>query len=127
MNRILSSDTTTKIGQEVLLKGWVNARRNMGKIVFLDLRDRSGIIQLVGVPSQMDAASVESLKDVRPEWVIEVVGTVQERGEKQKNPEMQTGMVEVLIKSLAVLNKAETPPFEIDKDTKVINEELRLK
>ena len=127
MNRILSSDTTTKIGQEVLLKGWVNARRNMGKIVFLDLRDRGGIVQLVGVPSQMDAESVERLKDVRPEWVLEIKGVVQERGEKQKNPEMQTGMVEVLIKSLAVLNKAETPPFEIDKDTKVINEELRLK
>ena len=99
----------------------------MGKIVFLDLRDRGGILQLVGVPSQMDAESVERMKEVRPEWVVEVKGMVQERGEKQKNPDMPTGTVELLIKSLTVLNKAETPPFEIDKDTKGIGEELRLK
>lgn len=109
------------------MKGWVNARRNMGKIVFLDLRDREGIVQAVGVPSEMDAASVETLKEVRPEWVLSVTGLVQERGAKQKNPEMPTGSVEILIKKLEVLNTALTPPFEIDKDTKGINEELRLK
>lgn len=127
MERILSVETKDKVGQEVLLKGWVNARRNMGKIVFLDLRDRAGIVQAVGVPKEMDPASAELLKDVRPEWVIAVRGVVQERGEKQKNSDMATGLVEVLIKELQVLNKAETPPFEIDKDTSGINEELRLK
>ncbi len=127
MPRILSAETAKKIGEEVILKGWVNARRNMGKIVFLDLRDRGGIVQVVGVPSQMDAESAERLKEVRPEWVVEIHGVVQERGEKQKNSEMPTGNVEILMKSLVVLNTAETPPFEIDKDTKGIGEELRLK
>ncbi len=125
--RILSTETTGKVGQEVLLKGWVNARRNMGKIVFLDLRDREGIVQVVGVPSELDEQSVELLKDVRPEWVLEIHGVVNERGAKQKNPDMPTGNVEVLMKKLVILNKAETPPFEIDKDTSGINEELRLK
>jgi aspartyl-tRNA synthetase len=125
--RTLSVETPKLVGKEIVLKGWVNARRNMGKIVFLDIRDRGGIVQCVGVPSQMDPASVETLKDVRPEWVLEIKGAVQERGEKQKNLEMPTGTVEILIKGLTVLNQAQTPPFEIDKDTKGINEELRLK
>ncbi len=125
--RILAVEAVPKIGEEVVLKGWVNARRNMGKIVFLDLRDRSGIAQLVGVPAELDEASQEKLKEVRPEWVIEVRGLVKERGEKQKNPSMPTGTIEVLLKELIVLNTAETPPFEIDKDTKIIGEELRLK
>jgi aspartyl-tRNA synthetase len=125
--RILSTETADKVGQEVLLKGWVNARRNMGKIVFLDLRDREGIVQVVGVPSELDEQSVELLKDVRPEWVLEIHGVVNERGAKQKNPDMPTGNVEVLMKKLVILNTAETPPFEIDKDTKGISEELRLK
>jgi aspartyl-tRNA synthetase len=124
--RVLAIETSAKIGQTVLLKGWINARRNMGKIVFLDFRDRGGIVQLVGVPNELDEASLENLKNARPEWVIEVEGVVQERGEKQKNPDMPTGNVEILIKKLVVLNTAETPPFEIDKDTKSINEELRL-
>ena len=125
--RMLSTETVGKVGEEVLLKGWIHARRNMGKIVFLDVRDRGGIVQVVGVPSELDEASQEKLKEVRPEWVIEVRGVVQERGKKQQNPDMPTGMVEVLMKELKVLNTAETPPFEVDKDTKNINEELRLK
>lgn len=125
--RTLTVETVSQVGQEVIVKGWVNARRNMGKIVFLDIRDREGILQAVGVPSQMDAASVERMKDVRPEWVLEIKGIVQERGEKQRNPEMPTGMVELLIKELTVLNTAETPPFEVDKNTMPVGEELRLK
>lgn len=127
MHRNLSVEVTEKQGQEVLLKGWINARRNMGKIVFLDLRDRGGIVQLVGVPAELDEASLENLKNIRPEWVVEVRGIVKERGEKQKNPNMPTGLIEILLKEIKVLNTAETPPFEIDKDTSVINEELRLK
>lgn len=126
LSRILSAEAIDKIGQEVLLKGWIHARRNMGKIVFLDLRDREGIVQMVGVPNELSEASLQNLKEVRPEWVVEAKGIVQERGEKQKNPDMVTGTIEVLIKELIILNKAETPPFEIDKDTKGISEELRL-
>lgn len=127
MSRILSIETADKIGQEVLLKGWVHARRNMGKIVFLDIRDRSGLVQVVGVPSELDEKSNEELKRVRPEWVVEIRGQVNERGEKQKNPDMPTGSVEVLAKQLIILNEAQTPPFEIDKDTSGISEDLRLK
>lgn len=127
MNRIYSVDTVSKVGEEILLKGWINARRNMGKIAFLDFRDLKGIVQVVGVPAELDELSQEELKRVRPEWVVEIVGIVQERGEKQKNPDMPTGTVEILAKSLKVLSEAQTPPFEIEKDTAVINEELRLK
>ena len=126
MNRILTTETVSKVGEEVLLSGWVNARRNMGKIVFLDLRDREGVVQVVGVPSELDEVSNEKLKDVRPEWVLQIKGIVKERGEKQKNPDMPTGTIEILLKELVILNTAETPPFEIDKDTMPINEELRL-
>ncbi|MCX6779936.1 MAG: aspartate--tRNA ligase [Candidatus Magasanikbacteria bacterium] len=125
--RTLTVETNEKVGQEVILKGWINNRRNMGKIVFLDLRDRQGIIQVVGVPQELDEKSQEELNRVRPEWVIEVRGIVNARGAKQQNPEMPTGMVEVLAKQITVLNESETPPFEINKDTAVIGEELRLK
>lgn len=125
--RTLSVETVSHVGSEVTVKGWVNARRNMGKIVFLDIRDRSGIVQVVGVPSQMTPESVERLKEVRPEWVLSITGTVQARGEKQKNPDMPTGSVEILIKELVILNTSLTPPFEIDKDTHPVSEELRLK
>ncbi|MDD4477310.1 MAG: aspartate--tRNA ligase [Patescibacteria group bacterium] len=125
--RTLTIETPNKIGEEVLLKGWINARRNMGKIVFLDFRDRDGIVQVVGVPAELDEKSQEELKRVRPEWVVEIKGIVNERGAKQKNSEMPTGTVEVLAKELVVISEAQTPPFEIDKDTKIIGEELRLK
>jgi len=127
LSRVLNLESVSRVGEEVLLKGWINARRNMGKIVFLDLRDRSGIVQLVGVPQELDPASLEKLTMVRPEWVIEIRGLVKERGVKQQNPDMPTGTIEILIKELKVLNTAETPPFEIDKDTMPISEELRLK
>lgn len=125
--RTLSIETPNKLGQEVVLKGWVDARRNMGKIVFLDLRDFKGKVQIVGVPSELDERSQEELKRIRPEWVLEVRGLVNERGAKQKNPEMPTGTVEILAKEIKVFNEAKTPPFEVDKDTKIITEELRLK
>jgi aspartyl-tRNA synthetase len=79
------------------------------------------------VPNELSEKSLENLKQIRPEWVVEIRGIVQERGEKQKNSEMITGNVEVLAKEIMVLNTAETPPFEIDKDTKNVSEELRLK
>ncbi len=127
MNRIYSIETANLVGQEVLLKGWVNARRNMGKIAFLDLRDMKGIVQVVGVPAEINETSQGELIRIRPEWVVEIRGLVQARGEKQQNPDMPTGKVEILAKEIKVLNECKTPPFEIDKDTKVINEELRLK
>lgn len=114
--RILNIETVNKIGEEVLLKGWVNARRNMGKIAFLDMRDRSGILQVVGVPSELDDASKEEMKEARSEYVLEIKGIVQARGAKQVNPEMATGTVEVLAKSIKVLAKAEPLPLDLEDD-----------
>ncbi len=127
MHRTISTETTQKVGETVKLNGWVNNRRNMGKIVFLDVRDRWGMVQVVCVPSELDETSQVSLNEVRPEFVLEVEGMVQARGEKQINPNSATGTVEVLAKRILVLSKAETPPFEIDNEERQANEELRLK
>src|SRR3989338_8177061 len=106
MTRTLSTQTIKKIGETIKLNGWVNARRNMGKIVFLDLRDRWGIVQVVCVPSELDDAAKAAMNSVRPEFVLEIEGIVQERGEKQKNVNLTTGTVEVLAKKIAVLSAA---------------------
>ncbi len=127
MSRNLNVETSKLINETVTIDGWVNARRNMGKIVFLDMRDRTGIVQVVVVPNELDDASKELVDEIRPEFVLGITGVVQERGEKQKNPDMATGNVEILAKSIEILGKCETPPFEIDKDSKPVNEELRLK
>ncbi len=114
--RTLTTETANKVGEEVIVQGWVNARRNMGKIVFLDVRDRKGILQVVGVPSELDEASNELLKDIRPEWVVEIRGIVNARGAKQQNPNMPTGMVEVLAKGIAVMAKAEPLPLDLEDE-----------
>ena len=116
--RTLAIDTLKKTGQEVILKGWVNTRRDHGKIIFIDLRDRSGIVQVVLAPR---------VASLRPEDVVEIQGTVVQRSEKAINPDLPTGTVEVKASKIKVLNKAETPPFDVYGDGKEINEELRLK
>ncbi|HPA25914.1 MAG TPA: aspartate--tRNA ligase [bacterium] len=127
MFRTLSIETTQKVGETVKLNGWVNNRRNMGKIVFLDVRDRWGIVQVVCVPGELDEVSQTALSEVRSEFVLEIEGVVQARGEKQINANSPTGTVEILAKKIAVLSKAETPPFEIENETLQAGEELRLK
>ena len=114
MLRTISMETTQKVGETVKLNGWVNSRRNMGKIVFLDVRDRWGIVQVVCVPQELDEKSAEILSEIRPEFVLEIKGIVQQRGERQINKEMATGAVEVLAKKIAILSKSETPPFEMN-------------
>jgi aspartyl-tRNA synthetase len=126
MDRTINVDTTNQVGQTVRINGWVNSRRNMGKIVFLDMRDRSALIQVVVVPNELDEASQKLIDEIRPEFVLQIEGVVQARGEKQKNENMPTGTVEILAKTIQILNKCETPPFEIDKDSKEVNEGLRL-
>jgi len=127
MNRIFSTDTVNKVGEEVLLKGWVNARRNMGKIAFLDLRDKNGILQVVGVPAELDEKSNEELKKIRLEDLIELRGIVQARGAKQQNPDMPTGMVEILAKEIKTITDTIALPFEISGDTREFSEPLRMK
>ncbi|MEK7159628.1 MAG: aspartate--tRNA(Asn) ligase [Patescibacteria group bacterium] len=116
MTRTLLNETPKKIGEEVLVKGWVNARRNMGKIVFIDLRDRSGLAQIVLVPGELDDASKELLSDLRPEFVLEIEGVVNERNAKQKNDELATGGVEILAKKVKILASAETLPYDLNAD-----------
>lgn len=107
-------------GKDVTLAGWVNSRRDHGKIIFLDLRDSTGIIQLVVTPEIKDGDKVG------PEFVIQVKGEVNERPEGMRNKKIPTGDIEILVKELKILSTSKTPPFEIDKDTIKVNEEKRL-
>ena len=125
--RTLALETMEKIGQEVLLKGWVNTRRDHGKIIFIDLRDRSGIVQVVLSPTLRVDDETLRVSSLRSEDVVEVQGTVVERSKGTTNPDLPTGAVEIKASSIKVLNKAETPPFGVYGDGKEINEELRLK
>lgn len=126
MERMLVTETVEKTGQDVLIKGWVHNRRNMGKVAFLDIRDRSGLVQVVAVPAELDDASAALLGDVRSEYVLAITGEVKARGEKQVNPGMATGTVEILAKKIEVISTAVGLPFELDKDTSNIDEKVRM-
>ncbi len=119
MERIVNKETIKYLGKKVKVSGWVNSIRSHGKIVFIDLRDRSGLVQLVCKP--------EIAEQIRPEWVIEIEGIASERPQKMINPKIETGKVEVLVESLKILSKAKTLPFSIDSDGYEINEEKRMK
>lgn len=125
MKRIFTSQTVDKVDETVKIAGWIHARRDMGKVKFFDLRDKDGLIQVVAVPAELEDA--ESADALRSEWVVEIEGIVQARSEKQVNPNLTTGTVEILAKKITVLNESKTPPFELDKDTIGVNEEVRLK
>lgn len=107
MERILISQTPEKIGQKVRLCGWVNTRRDHGKMVFIDLRDRSGLVQVVGD---------EKLSNLRSEDVVEIIGLVKERPEKMFNEKIPTGKVEIEAESIKILAKSAELPFDIGKD-----------
>lgn len=112
------------IGQEVALCGWVNSYRDHGNLVFVDLRDRSGLVQIVFDP-ECDGASHQLARTLRCEWVIACEGKVRPRGEGLENPKLETGRIEVIVHRLTILNTAKTPPFDPDQADQV-NEELRL-
>lgn len=124
MKRTWISDTPECVGQEVLLQGWVHVRRDMGKLIFIDLRDRSGICQVVFLPNHTEAL-VEAAK-LRPEFVVAIKGQINARPEKQVNENLLTGTIEVEALELTILNEAQTPPFEVSEDTQGVNEELRM-
>src|SRR3989338_5527242 len=105
-------ETQNLAGKEVNLFGWVNVRRNQGKIIFIDLRDRSGVVQMVFVPSNKELFGLA--EKLRPEWVIRVRGLVKARPEKMFNPDVSTGRVEIEPLELEILNEAETSPFPLD-------------
>lgn len=118
MDRILILDCNNKIGESVKVCGWVQTRRDHGKIAFIDLRDRTGIIQVV--------MAGEQAGDLSNEDVVEITGDVVKRGENFINPKISTGEIEIQLKNLKVLSKAETLPIPIDGDGYDIEEELRL-
>ena len=118
MNRTLVITTTEKAGEKVKLQGWVETKRDHGKLTFIDLRDRTGIIQCVGF-QKMGELTVES--------VVELVGTIKKRPERMVNPNIPTGTVEMDVEEYTVLNKAEELPIQIDTDGHEISEEVRLR
>ncbi len=105
--------SSTDVGSTVTLAGWVAKRRDHGGLIFVDLRDRSGIIQCTFDPDASGEAFITAER-VRPEWVVTLTGTVRRRPEGTENPNMATGEVEVIITEATVLNTSETPPFEIE-------------
>ena len=114
---------TSDIGREVTVCGWVQRQRDLGQLIFIDLRDRTGIVQLA-FDNETDRTIFEKAFAARSEYVLAAKGVVRERS--SKNMEIPTGEIEVEVKDLRVLSKAETPPFEILDETNT-NEELRLK
>jgi aspartyl-tRNA synthetase len=113
------------VGKELTLFGWVRTRRDHGGVIFVDLRDRSGICQIVFNP-EVDAAAHEKAKQLRSEDVIAVRGTLSRRSPETINPDLATGEVELTGKELRLLNAAQVPPFTIEDETEA-NENTRLK
>jgi aspartyl-tRNA synthetase len=113
------------IGNTVTLNGWVNGHRNLGGMLFVDLRDRYGISQVVFAP-QHNEALLEQAKELRSEFVISITGTVRHRPDGMSNPDMPTGEIEIVADSYEILNRSEITPFEILDDVDA-NEDLRLK
>lgn len=108
------------IGQEITLKGWVGRRRDLGGLIFIDLRDREGIMQLVINPEEVSSDVMTTAESLRNEFVIEVTGEVAQREQENKN--LPTGAVELKVSALTVLNTAKTTPFEIKDDVEVSDE-----
>ncbi len=112
-------------GKEVRLNGWVNANRNLGGVLFVDLRDRYGVTQVVLHPEKLDKKMMAEAERSRSEFVVAAIGTVVERPEGTKNEKISTGEIEIEVKEFHILSESKTPPFEISDDCKA-NEMLRL-
>lgn len=123
--RILIKETPVKAGEEVKVNGWVNARRDHGKLIFIDLIDHTGILQVVFTPSNEQV--LETANNLRLNDVLEITGKLGQRPENMINEELETGRVELKAEELTILNKAETTPFELNTDGYEVNEEIRLK
>ena len=123
--RTLAIDTPTKAGETIMLAGWVHTRRDHGGLIFIDLRDHTGLVQLVINPEQTEAFRLaESLRD---EFVIRASGVVTERGEGLKNPNIASGNVEIVVENLEILNRAETLPIQPFAEENQAGEDLRFK
>jgi aspartyl-tRNA synthetase len=125
MSRIFSSSTPEYINQSIMVSGWVNNRRDHGGLIFIDLRDHTGIVQLVVHPEQEEAFRLA--ESIRDEYVLTVQGIVKERGDGLKNPHIPTGSIEVVVENLTLLNKSEPLPVATKDEGQQSSEELRLK
>ena len=125
MNRVLAKDIVSHAEKEITLMGWVAVRRDHGKLIFIDLRDRSGIAQAVFLPS--DKELQKKADTLRPEWVIALTGVVKKRPSGMENKELPNGEYEISATGLEILNESETPPFDLASDGKEIGEEARMK
>ncbi len=125
MKRILIKETPQKVNEKIKIAGWADTVRFHGKIVFCDLRDMSGILQVVFTPDNKEA--YETAGKLKNESVIEIKGVINERPEKMRNSKIETGGVEMLAKEIKILNESKTPPFEINQNTIKVNEETRIK
>src|SRR3989344_3804440 len=123
--RIWIKDIVNKEGEAVELFGWVAARRDHGKIIFIDLRDKTGLAQLVFVPK--NEAVYKQAESLRSEWVLKIKGPVQKRPSGMENPEISTGYLEIPVEELEILSSTKTLPFAIDTGGYEINEETRMK
>lgn len=123
--RVLSSKADQFVGKEILLQGWVRTRRDHGKLIFLDLNDKDGIIQVVINPHVSEEA-YEAAKDVRTEYVVEIVGKVNQRPPNAINKDLPSGTVEIEATGFKVLSKSDTPPFDLATNGYEIGEDLRL-
>ncbi len=123
--RTLAKDITEHEGKEIELMGSVAVRRDHGKLIFIDLRDRSGRAQIVFLPSEKELH--ERANALRAEWVITVKGVVNRRPKGMENPKLRNGEFEIAAKNLEIISEAKTPPFEIESEGEDINEEIRMK
>jgi len=122
--RTYIEDVFSSVGKEIIIKGWIDVRRDQGKMVFLDLRDVTGKVQAVVLPNHTEA--LEVAQKLRTEWVVEVKGLVNKRPEKNCKPGVINGDVELEVFTITVLNEATTPAFDIGTDGYEVNEEVRL-
>ena len=123
--RILAKNSIDKIGEKITVKGWVNSRRDHGGLIFIDLRDHSGLLQLVISPEF--AESFELAEKCRDEFVISATGVIKERAENLKNPNISTGEIELIVENLEILNRSEPLPVAVSDNGQKSNEELRLR
>ncbi len=124
MNRIYAADTTKYINQQVKVSGWVNNIRSHGKIIFIDLRDKTGVLQTVAIPQNKEV--YEKAQQIKPEWVVSITGRISERPQGMKNDKIPTGALEMTAEEIEILSTAETTPFPIETDGYDISEDKRL-
>lgn len=120
-----NSELINKIGQQVTIGGWIHSRRDHGKVIFIDLRDRSGIVQVVFSPDKEEIYQLAN--SLKPESVVEIKGKVKKRPKGMENPKIITGHIEIEAENLRIFSKAKNLPFEVAKDTKGIDEEIRMR